>query len=725
MTPVSFQWNKTHGVFLLLLIFTGLCYLYVFDKKLALSGDNVTYYLLGRSMASGNGYAEAWTIENNPHTQYPPGYPAVIALTSFFSPGSEFDKINLIKVFNGIFFFCTVVMLFFLFTRLGVRKRFYPLLFLPLVTNPHLLRFATIMMSEIPFLFFSVSALYAVTRIDFSVQPYRDKMFYTAVLCVIASMYIRTQGIALLFGIGFYFAEKRKYRYLLSMVVVCLIFMLPWVIRVQMQGGSSYLQQLMMVDPYNQDAGSMGFDQLLKRIFQNANQYISLEIPIGCFPAFEKIIVSIRIIGWVFGIALIALSVNGIRRIKAYRTLVIGYFIGTFGILLLWPSIWSGVRFIICVLPLLWCLIVVGISDPVYRWLEKRQLYHRTLPLLVSLLFLVHLPPLYRLHQNARLPYPPPWQHYFRMARWIRDNTPPKTITSCRKSGFFYLFSGRPTCVYLFSEDNAKVIVDMVKRGVDFIVVDQLGFSTTPKYLIPAIFQNKDFFENVLQLRNPDTFLFKIKSEYDPDKKSDVAGVVLLVMALRRYQMKDYVEAKRLIRTAMKITRETVGTQSKVYANAINDLGIIAVTDKDYSGARRLFEQSHAIEQGLLGNDHPEIARSLINIAEMYKGEERYEKADSLFQKALSIQGKVYGAESIHLSQSLYILLRFYTKWGKPDKEEMVFNRMMAIVETVTKKEYTDALTLLTKLQKHYKDSGDEDKVEDLSGRISAIRAEM
>ncbi len=290
-------------------------------------------------------------------------------------------------------------------------------------------------------------------------------------------------------------------------------------------------------------------------------------------------------------------------------------------------------------------------------------------------------------------------------------------------NGIFNLFSLRPTCLYLFSEDNAKVIVDMVNKGVDYIVVDQLGFSTTPKFLIPAIFQNPDFFEVVLRLRNPDTFLFRIKSDYDPDKKSDVAGAVLLVMALRRYQMKEFAEAERLINFAMKITRESIGTQSKVYANAVNDLGVIAVVKKEYRKARDYFEQSMAIEKKLLGEEHPQIAMSLINIAEMYKANKEFETAEGMYNQALGIREKVYGPHHASIIEVMYILFKFYLTWGKQERSDEMFNRVVSILDKVQQEDISQVLPILDSFKMFYTQLGREDRVELLTQRISDIRA--
>lgn len=365
--------NKSVLALLLLLVFAASWYIYVFDEKLDLNGDNITYFLLGKALASGKGYTEIWTSQNLPHTQYPPGYPAIISFVLLLLPLQDLSSAVAVKTVNGLFFLGVIILFFLFCKKCAVNKWLFPLIFLPLITNPHLVLFANSMMSEMSFLFFTMAALYSVTRIDYSIKPYNEKMFYITISCVLMSFYIRTQGLALFFGIIIYFLFKKKYLHMVWSFLLCGFLLLPWIIYIQINGGSSYVQQLLMVNPYNQDAGTMTFIQLLKRMAINIQRYVVIEIPIACFPILETKAVIIRKTGWLIGLAIIALSVNGIRRIKSYRMLILGYLIGTFGVLLLWPSVWFGVRFMIGIIPLIWLLTIAGIFNPLIPIFGKKN----------------------------------------------------------------------------------------------------------------------------------------------------------------------------------------------------------------------------------------------------------------------------------------------------------------------------------------------------------------
>ena len=70
-------------VYLLLLTLSFIAiYTSVFDKKVSLVGDNASYYILGNTIADGNGYTNIQHLEKEAHYHYPPGYPLLIASVS-------------------------------------------------------------------------------------------------------------------------------------------------------------------------------------------------------------------------------------------------------------------------------------------------------------------------------------------------------------------------------------------------------------------------------------------------------------------------------------------------------------------------------------------------------------------------------------------------------------------------------------------------------------------
>jgi hypothetical protein len=74
------------------------------------------------------------------------------------------------------------------------------------------------------------------------------------------------------------------------------------------------------------------------------------------------------------------------------------------------------------------------------------------------------------------------------------------------------MYYGDRTCIGDKPSLDDKEVLDFFRNNnVDYVVIEQLGFSSTAKYLVPAVQKNQDKFEVVLQLPNPDTYLLKFK----------------------------------------------------------------------------------------------------------------------------------------------------------------------------------------------------------------------
>ena len=103
------------------------------------------------------------------------------------------------------------------------------------------------------------------------------------------------------------------------------------------------------------------------------------------------------------------------------------------------------------------------------------------------------------------------YTNYFEMAKWAKANTPKDAIFSARKPDMFIYYADR-TCIGDKPSLDDKEVMDFFrKNNVDYVVIEQLGFASTGKYLVPAVQKNMDKFDVVLHLQNPDTYLLKFK----------------------------------------------------------------------------------------------------------------------------------------------------------------------------------------------------------------------
>ena len=184
---------KKYWPYLLLIGVFLLIYPAIFDKKIDLGGDNAGYYILGKALSQGEGYTDIHLPERTPANHFPPGYPVIVSAFLFFSDSLVFQ--NLV---NGFFFLGSVLLLYRLFEETTRNKTIALLGAAFALLNGHLLRSATIMMSEVPFLFFSLLVLHALLRWERSEKPFwKSRLFWAVIVFSVASYHIRTAGIAL------------------------------------------------------------------------------------------------------------------------------------------------------------------------------------------------------------------------------------------------------------------------------------------------------------------------------------------------------------------------------------------------------------------------------------------------------------------------------------------------------------------------------------------------
>ena len=293
-TPATKEgWNlgtRLDSVYPMLIgaLFVGI-YVYIFDSKLSLNGDNGAYYLIGKSILNGYGYSVFSDVNHAPTNVFPPGYPLIIAGMLGLFP----ENVIAIKILNGVFLGATLLISFRIFRHIGASNHlaFLSCVFLMLTTgltlvdkqgisiNASLLISSTIMMSETPFLFFASLALYAFLRLDeplrrresvaFTLptvlEPLRSPFFYLFIFSLSFAFHIRTAGVSLFGFVVVYWLYHRRWDYLFLTGSGYTLLALPWLIRGQSLGGSSYVTQLFQINPYRPELGQAHLADLLTR----------------------------------------------------------------------------------------------------------------------------------------------------------------------------------------------------------------------------------------------------------------------------------------------------------------------------------------------------------------------------------------------------------------------------------------------------------------------------
>ncbi|MBP7460077.1 MAG: hypothetical protein KBA26_02190 [Candidatus Delongbacteria bacterium] len=476
-----------------------LVYLYIFDSKIDLNGDNMAYYHLGRSMAEGHGFTTIWEPGFKPHNHFPPGYPAMMASLMWLG----FRSIILFKIINGILLAASILVFYLFSKRLGVSDCWAYFIGLCLIANIHLLRSATIIMSEIPFLFPAVLILYLMTRIDFDKPIFRDYTWMVVTLLLGGLFYIRVTALSALLGVLAFYIFRKQWRHAVLTILGFVLLVVPWILN---SSGNTNMQAFWYRNPYQPSLGTISFSDLIHRFLNNCIRYLSSEIPSIFYDTWSYTDRTHSFSGWIIGILILGLLIYGIFKIDKYRILVIGYLAGSFGISLLWPEAWFGVRFINNIIPLIILLTFWGL----YRLLK--YIFPKAHPVWLFPLLLINLPGLNALNQTAVKDYPMVWKSYIQMAEYCKANLPDSVVIATRKPTIFHHFAQRYSLMYAFLENDKEFIGDLKERSVDYVVLDRLGYSSTTMYLLPAIQNNQDYFQIIANSPNQAAVLFRFVS---------------------------------------------------------------------------------------------------------------------------------------------------------------------------------------------------------------------
>ena len=478
----------------------GLCGLLMaillFDANLSLTGDNAQFINLGRSLAEGYGLSETIEGEPIPHTKYPFGFPLLLAIVHIIFPGNLIALKSLVVLLYAI----SIPLTYLLIRRFTTSPMALGVSVLCLA-SPLLLDYSHQVMSEIPFLLFSLIALLLIHRAQ---ESSTLSTLALAIIAIIAAYYIRSAGIILI-GTGIlYFALHKKWKEAGLIAIGSLLLALPYQIRNAALGGTPYIKQLLSINPYRPEEGTLTFTTLIERILANLELYGLQIIPHIFLPSF---IDANYFVGLFFSCLILYAIIAGIVK----RNLLIVYLTCYLILYILWPDMWSDTRFLVPVIPILFYAILTNLDELLH--LLARALKKTASRTGVALFFLFLLGSnIYETNNLARYTgqLPSEWANYFAAAEWIKDNTEPDVKIACRKPYLMNAITSRKATGYAWKAPD-EVIADFEEKNIEIVVIDQIGFRSTPEFLVPAVQAYENRFKVLHVIHNPHTYVLTFK----------------------------------------------------------------------------------------------------------------------------------------------------------------------------------------------------------------------
>lgn len=504
---------KRNYIFLALLaiIFAGV-YIYVFDSKLDLNGDNAIYLRLADTMSKGHGYSSATIDGFKPASHFPPGYSTFLAFFMLFG----IHSLVFFKVLNGLLFFASLVLLFFIIKRSTQNT---PLAFvttaLP-IFSPQLQHFSNMVMSEMLFFFFSVLCIYSLFQYTRNKKDcfWTSPWFYVTFISAAFSYHVRTVGMANIFAVVVFFLFRKEWKQTLFSFLGVVLLIIPWIIRNSVHGiESRYFGTIMTVNPWRPESGTIStFGELVEKMIHNFDETVIKGFKEILFP-FMNIDYGTAsgFLAVAGGLLIVAVVFWGAWNLKEIRWALFALLVGHIGLFMLWHG-GNGSRYVVPIAPFIYICFYTGIYSALKMIFKKENKFTQNMAYIFLVMILAMWPAVKSQAMFSKQPYPPAYQNYFAIAKEMEKQMPEGRVCCCRKPELFTYYAPKLFAAnYLYSTEPDKLIEDLVKKQVDFVILEQLGYGSTPRYLYPAIQQYPELFPIIWHLPNPDTYLFKFE----------------------------------------------------------------------------------------------------------------------------------------------------------------------------------------------------------------------
>ncbi len=513
-------------LFLLGAFFT-VFYLTSYDPKLSPIGDNAHYIILGNALADGSGYVDAHEPSSEAHRHYPPGYPIFLAALNMVG----FDELDHYKIANGLLLLGSICLCFLLFTKITKSRNKAILISILIAINLRMLVYGSLVMSELLYVFCSLVALWLFRNLE--LHQNKNSLLRILILSVISALclYIRSIGISLLAGFLALMLLRKQFKQAAIYIVGVILLYTPWWVRNQQSSSNSYTSQLLLKNPYQPELGNVGFTDLIERISINFERYILTELPAALMYTRDVIYADLEysFADYLIGIGLAVILIVGANRVYKLFPVVVFYAMAYFSILLVWPSVWYGTRFIMPLIPVLLLFLGLGIFQSI-QFLTGILISSKTfktsaagaLVLICWICVYGYGSITYFNKSNDRL-IPTNYLNFYKIAEWTKTNLKAYDLIYTNKERIFHLHSDKKVLKINKINDHELHLQYLIDHQVDFVVLEKLGFSGTIRYLKPLIDRHPEKFLETYKLENPDTYLFEFRPElgYTGDWKND------------------------------------------------------------------------------------------------------------------------------------------------------------------------------------------------------------
>ena len=468
-------------------------------------GDNAAYLALARSLQENGTYQELWDPAARPHTQYPPGWPLILAGAMSVGIGPWVGFKVIAALFSAL-----AVALSYLWARRVSTAGTALAIGVMLAVGTGVVDTGRWELSDPPFWAFTMLALLAFARVQQERgaaedpssptptpsrwQALRGPLAIAAVATLLAYM-TRSAGLPLVVAGVAWLLWQRQWRRTAAFVLVIAPFAVYWWLRGRMAGAPGYASYLWYVDPYRPMLGTVGVDGMLARVGRNTVEYSSEQL------AFLLTGVRAGLPAALLGIAVALLALVGwgmrMRRAGLAELWLPLYM----GLVLVWPGEWASSRFLLPALP----MILLCAAEPVRLAAARAGRAMVVGAGATGVIVLAGIQPLATQVDQAiqcRAAYGPsnlfpclaePWADFMELSRSLRGALPDSSVVLSRKPTLFWAYSGYPSRTYPFTDNPDSLLAVAREAGARYILLDYMD-QISVMYLAPVLMQRPQAF---------------------------------------------------------------------------------------------------------------------------------------------------------------------------------------------------------------------------------------
>ena len=448
--------------------------------------DDVMYIALAQSLAQGTGYTDIELVGQPPHGKYPPGFPLMLAPLRALWP-HDFMPLKLLGV---LFALGTVWLTARLYEEEPPSIRWGATALVAM--NPFLARFASTVLSDVPFLCLTTGYLVLARRLSF------DSLRGPAGLAVLAALgfYLRAPGMVLFVATLVYFAVRRiGWKPALTYAAIFTGLVLPYFWR---RGHAGYQGDIVLryedmpladlvVQNLSYYAAAIPLTLLsdpARHVESLLRQSLSLPLTLLCIATWVCIILGFIVCA---------------RRRIALRAIVTCGFIGLF---LPWPFL--DARFFLPIFPLLIGYLLEGVHAVSGRSAERAT--GGVAAAICAALLVCNV---------ATIKYPVAAESRPTNAThsWLRDHTDVgEAITA--KGGAFWLYTGRLMAVLPHWPGAPEgAIRNLLRQDTRWVLLRDAGYPDEAPEWIAALEGRKSLFERVYQNPQEGTRIYRVSGD--------------------------------------------------------------------------------------------------------------------------------------------------------------------------------------------------------------------